>query len=136
MSNQAEKNQAKLDNAPLWMWGIGLLGLILVLGSIGFALYEAVAGDSSPPDVTVQVVEILPAQNGFLVEFRAINEGGTTAAGLTVEGELRDGTEVVEASDTTVEYIPSHSEREGGLFFTLDPRQYELQLRAKGYETP
>jgi hypothetical protein len=66
MSNQAGKNQGKLDDAPLWMWGIGLLGLVLVLGSIGFALYEAVAGDSSPPDVTVQMMEILPAQNGFL----------------------------------------------------------------------
>jgi uncharacterized protein (TIGR02588 family) len=136
MSNQAGKNQVKLDNAPLWMWGIGLVGLVLALGSIGFALYEAVAGDSSPPDVTVEVVEILPAQDGFLVEFRVINEGGTTAAGLTVEGELRDGAEIVEASDTTVEYVPSHSEREGGVFFTRDPRQYELQLRAKGYETP
>ncbi len=136
MSNQTGKNQGKLDDAPLWMWGIGLLGLALVLGSIGFALYEAVAGNSSPPDVTVQVIEILPAQNGFLVEFRVVNEGGTTAAGLTIEGELRNGTEIVEASDTTVEYVPSHSEREGGVFFTRDPRQYELQLRAKGYETP
>jgi uncharacterized protein (TIGR02588 family) len=136
MSNKSTNDQEKLDDAPLWMWGIGLLGLVLVLGSIGFALYEAVVGDSSPPDVTVQVMEILPTQNGFLVEFRVINEGGTTAAGLTVEGELRDGAEIVEASDTTVEYVPSHSEREGGLFFTLDPRQYDLQLRAKGYETP
>jgi uncharacterized protein (TIGR02588 family) len=136
MTNKAAKDQKKLDNAPFWMWGIGMLGLVLVLGSIGFALYEAAAGDSSPPDVTVEVMEILPAQNGFLVEFRVINEGGTTAAGLTVEGELRDGAEIVEASDTTVEYVPSHSERQGGLFFTQDPRQYELQLRAKGYEAP
>ena len=136
MSNQGKKNQGKLDDAPLWMWGIGLVGLVLVLGSIGFALYEAAAGDSSPPDVTVHVQEILPAQDGFLVEFRVVNEGGTTAAGLTIEGELRNGTEIVEASDTTVEYVPSHSEREGGVFFTRDPRQYELQLRAKGYETP
>jgi uncharacterized protein (TIGR02588 family) len=136
MSNKSTNDQEKLDDAPPWMWGIGLLGLVLVLGSIGFALYEAVMGDSSPPDMTVQVMEILPTQNGFLVEFRVINEGGTTAAGLTVEGELRDGAEIVEASDTTVEYVPSHSEREGGLFFTLDPRQYDLQLRAKGYETP
>jgi uncharacterized protein (TIGR02588 family) len=136
MSDQTGKNQEKLDDAPLWMWGIGLLGLVLVLGSIGFALYEAAAGDSSPPDVTVHVQEIVPAQSGFLVEFRVVNEGGTTAAGLTIEGELRNGTEIVEASDTTVEYVPSHSEREGGVFFTRDPRQYELQLRAKGYETP
>ena len=136
MTNKTRKDQGKLDEAPLWMWGIGLLGLFLVLGSIGFAVYEAAAGDSSPANVTVQVLEILPAQNGFLVEFRVRNDGGTTAAGLTVEGELRNDTEIMETSDTTIEYVPSHSEREGGLFFTLDPRLYELQLRAKGYEMP
>lgn len=136
MANKPENNEEKLDDAPLWMWAIGLLGLLLVVGSIGFALYEAAVGDSSPPDVTVVVEGITPAQNGFLVEFRVLNEGGTTAAGLTVEGELRSGTEVVETGDTTVEYLPSHSERAGGIFFTLDPREYELQLRATGYETP
>lgn len=136
MPKKSAKDQAKLDDAPVWMWAIGVLGLVLVIGSIGFALYEAAAGDSSPPDVAVEVEGIVPAENGFLVEFRAVNEGGTTAAGLTVEGELRNGTEIVETSDTTVEYVPSHSQRAGGLFFTLDPRQYELQLRATGYETP
>lgn len=136
MADKRAKDQGKLDKAPFWMWAIGLLGLLLVLGSIGFALYEAIAGDSSPPDVRVEVIEILPAQDGFLVEFRVINEGGRTAAGLTVEGELRNGTDILEASDTTVEYVPSHSERQGGLFFTLNPSDYELQIRAKGYETP
>jgi uncharacterized protein (TIGR02588 family) len=136
MANKTQKDQEKLDDAPPWMWGIGLLGLILVLGSIGFALYEAVTGDSSPADVTVEVESVTPVENGFLVKFRAINEGGMTAAGLTVEGELRDGNEILESSDTTLEYLPSHSERAGGLFFTLDPGQYELQLRATGYETP
>ena len=135
MPNKA-RNQGKLDQAPLWMWGIGILGLVLVLGSIGFALYEAVAGDSSPPDVNIEVESIAPVENGFLVKFRAINKGGMTAAGLTVEGELRDGTDVLETSETTMEYQPSHSERTGGLFFTRDPQEYQLQLRAKGYETP
>lgn len=118
------------------MWGIGLLGLFLILGSIGFMLYEAAAGDSSPPDVRVEIRAIQPVQNGFLVEFGVRNEGGTTAAELTLEGELRDGSQIMETSGTTIEYVPSHSERQGGLFFTLDPRQYDLQLRAKGYETP
>ena len=136
MPNQTGKRQEKLDNAPLWMWGIGLLGLVLVLGSIGFALYEAAIGDSSPPNVTVEVEGIIPAQNGFLVEFRVLNKGGTTAAGLTVEGELRNGTAILETSDTTIEYVPARSERTGGLFFARDPGQYELELRAKGYETP
>ena len=136
MSHEAKQDQGKIEDAPLWMWGIALVGLALVVGSIAFTLYEATAGDASPPDVTVRVESITPTRNGFLVEFRAINEGGTTAEGLTVEGELRSGTESVETSDTTVEYVPAHSEREGGLFFASDPRQYELRLRAKGYEKP
>jgi uncharacterized protein (TIGR02588 family) len=136
VSQEAGKEQGKIKDAPLWMWGIAFLGLALVLGSIAFLLYEAATGDSSPPDVTVRVDSILLTWNGFLVKFRAINEGGSTAEGLTVEGELRNGTESVEVSNTTIEYVPSHSEREGGLFFTVDPRRYELQLRAKGYEKP
>jgi uncharacterized protein (TIGR02588 family) len=130
------EGQGKLKEAPAWMWGIALLGLALVLGSIAFMLYEAAAGDSSPPDVTVRVESVLATRSGFLVRFRAVNEGGTTAEGLTVEGVLRRGAESVETSNTTLEYVPAHSEREGGLFFTTDPRQYELQVRAKGYEKP
>jgi uncharacterized protein (TIGR02588 family) len=136
VAHKAGKERGKLNEAPLWMWGIALLGLALVLGSIGFMLYEAAAGDSSPPDVTVRVDSIAPSRNGFLVRFRVINEGGSTAEGLTVEGELRKGTESVETSNTTVEYVPSHSEREGGLYFSIDPQQYELRVRAKGYEKP
>jgi uncharacterized protein (TIGR02588 family) len=136
LSHEAGKEQEKIKDAPPWMWGIAFLGLALVLGSIVFMLYEAAAGDSSPPDVTVRVDAILSTRNGFLVKFQAVNEGGSTAEGLTVEGELRKGTESVETSNTTLEYVPSHSEREGGLFFTVDPRRYELQLRAKGYEKP
>lgn len=136
MAPKTGNGQRKLNEAPLWMWGIALLGLALVLGSIGFMLYEAAAGDSSPPDVTVKVDSIAPSRNGFLVRFRVINEGGSTAEGLTVEGELRNGTESVETSETTIEYVPSHSEREGGLYFSIDPQQHELRVRAKGYEKP
>ena len=118
------------------MWSIGFLGLAMVLGSIGFMLYEAVAGDRSPPDVTLHVNSILPTRNGYLVKFRAVNEGGSTAEGVTVEGELVNATGVIEISNTILEYVPSHSEREGGLYFRSDPEQYELRLRAKGYEKP
>jgi uncharacterized protein (TIGR02588 family) len=134
MAHNAE--QKKIKDAPWWMWCIAILGLLLVTGSIAFMLYEAAAGDSSPPDITVHVDATLQIRNGYLVRFRAVNEGGSTAEGVTVEGVLRNGTEVMETGNTVLEYVPAHSEREGGLFFTLDPRQYHLQLRAKGYENP
>ena len=136
MTHDSEKQQEKIDEAPLWMWGIGVLGLVLVLGSIVFMLYEAATGDKSAPDVIVRMESIEPTETGFLVRFRAVNQGGSTAAGLTIEGELSSGMENVETSSTTIEYLPSHSERGGGLFFTSDPREYQLQLRATGYEEP
>lgn len=118
------------------MWAIAMLGLALVFGSIAFMLYEAAAGDASPPDVTVRVDSIFPTKDGFLVMFRAINQGGSTAEGLTIEGEIKKADGSVETSNTTIEYVPSHSEREGGLFFSSDPRHAALRLRAKGYEKP
>jgi uncharacterized protein (TIGR02588 family) len=130
------KSQNKITDAPTWMWGIAVLGLLLVAASIGFMLYEAVAGDSSHPDVTIQVDATVPTSNGYLVKFRAVNAGGSTVEGLTIEGVLRNGSDVLETSHTVLEWVPAHSEREGGLFFGSDPRQYQLQLRAKGYENP
>jgi uncharacterized protein (TIGR02588 family) len=120
----------------MWMWGIAVLGVLLVASSIGFMLYEAIAGDSSPADVTVHVDATVQTSTGYLVKFRAINAGGSTVEGLTIEGVLRNGADVLETSDTVLEWVPAHSEREGGLFFTSDPRQHQLQLRAKGYENP
>ena len=134
MAQKAEKK--KIRDAPWWMWGIALLGLVMVAGSIAFMLYEAAAGDSSPPDITVHLDATVQIRNGYLVKFRVVNEGGTTVEGLTVEGVLRNGTAIQETSDTVLEWVPAHSEREGGLFFSSDPRQYQMQLRAKGYENP
>jgi uncharacterized protein (TIGR02588 family) len=136
MPRKAANNETKIKEAPIWMWSIAFFGLALAAGSIVFMIYEAAAGDSSPPNVAVHLDSISPSGNGFLVQFRAVNDGGTTAQGLTIQGELRNGTESMETSNTTIEHVPSHSEREGGLFFTADPRQFELRLRPKGYEKP
>ena len=131
-----KKQHATITDAPLWMWSIAVLGLLLVAASIGFMVYEATAGDSSHADITVHVDSTLPTGDGYLVKFRAVNSGGSTVEGLTIEGVLRSASEVLETSDTVLEWVPAHSEREGGLFFTTDPRQHQLQLRAKGYENP
>ena len=105
--------------------------------ALGLLLYKAIWRDVSPPEVTVRVISVVPMKGGYLVQFNALNQGGSTAEGVVIEGQLRRGTEsAVETSHTTVNYLPSHSELSGGLFFTHDPRQFELQVRALGYEVP
>jgi uncharacterized protein (TIGR02588 family) len=124
------------DTPPVWEWGVAFLGLALVLAVTGFMVDQAVTGDDSAPQVTVHTEAILPLNPGYLVQIRAVNQGETTAAQVIVEGRLTGENERVEMSETVLDYVPSHSFRKGGLFFSQDPRKYPLQLRAKGYAEP
>lgn len=61
------------------------------------------------------------------------NEGGKTASGLTITGDLKRGDIVVEMSEVTLDYVPAHSTRRDGFFFDENPAAYELILRVGGY---
>jgi uncharacterized protein (TIGR02588 family) len=121
---------------PIWEWAVALFGLALLLGSLGLITYEALAGDASPPEVQVEMDSVQRIEDGYRVTFRVLNQGGSAAAGVMVLGELVDGAGSVEASQTIIDYVPAHSHRRGGLFFTRDPEQFELRLRATGYQAP
>ncbi|HEX6440181.1 MAG TPA: TIGR02588 family protein [Candidatus Binatia bacterium] len=131
----SQKQQEK-DFIPIWEWIVAAVGLVLVAGVIGFLLYEAFSGERLPPDVKLSVESVVQTRNGFLVRITAVNEGGMTAEGVIIEGELRSGSEVLERSRTTIDYLPPSSEKRGGLFFTRDPRRFDLQVRPLGYEEP
>jgi uncharacterized protein (TIGR02588 family) len=131
----SQKQQEK-DAIPIWEWIVAGVGLVLVAGVVGFLIYEAFTGKRLPPDVKLSVDSVVEIRNGFLVRITAVNEGGMTAEGVIVEAELRSGTEPVERSRTTIDYLPPRSEKKAGLFFTRDPRQLDLQVRSLGYEEP
>ena len=131
----SQKQQEK-DAIPIWERIVAGVGLVLVAGVVGFLIYEAFTGKRLPPDVKLSVDSVVEIRNGFLVRITAVNEGGMTAEGVIVEAELRSGTEPVERSRTTIDYLPPRSEKRAGLFFTRDPRQLDLQVRSLGYEEP
>ena len=128
------------DRIPVIEWIVAAVGLLMLLGTLGFLVRSATAGDKSPPRVTVQVDSISSSTNptGFLVQFRAINQGGTTAATVGITGELKegDGDGTLESRSTELDYLPAHSTRLGGFFFTLDPRLHRLTLSSTGYQKP
>jgi uncharacterized protein (TIGR02588 family) len=130
-----EERQASSD-IPMSEWIVGAVGFLLVTGVIVFMLYHAITKIDSPPDVNVSVLSIRQNRSGYLVTVRARNYGGSTAEGLVIEGELKKGSQILERSHTTLDYAPPGSDKQAGLFFTRDPRQFELQLRPLGYEEP
>jgi uncharacterized protein (TIGR02588 family) len=119
-----------------WEWAVAALGLVLIVGAVGYLAYFALTTRSEPPSVLVTAESVAPSGEGYLVTVKAANRGGSTAAALTIEGTLmRDGS-IVESSEATIDYLPRSSERQAGLFFTRDPSQYRLDLHPKGYANP
>lgn len=121
---------------PLAELVVGSAGLLLVVAVLLFLGYQEITQGTLPPDITLDVEAIQPARSGYLVLIRAKNHGGVTASGLMIRGMLRQGTETVEISQARFQYVPPDSERRGGLYFSHDPRTFDLLLQPEGYERP
>jgi uncharacterized protein (TIGR02588 family) len=121
---------------PLLEWIVAGVGVLLVGGAIAFLVYHSMTRGQTPPDIRAVAERVLELEHGYVVQFRARNEGGSAAAQVTVEGEFvaPDGT--TERAEAVLDYLPPRSDREGALLFTGDPRRGELRLRAKGYAKP
>lgn len=135
-SPDAKENRGRPKETPVWEWIIAAAGLILVVVAVGSTLYRALTQESTPPQLAVSVDAVHPSGDGYLVKFRVVNSGNQTAAAANVEGELKSGEETAETSTAVLTYVPAHSERRGGLFFNKNPQEFDLQIRATGYEEP
>lgn len=137
MSHPDAGDQSLQEEPPsAWEWLVAAIGLVLLVASIGYLTYDAVAGNGDVPVPTLRVTGIEPQGTHFLVRLQVVNAGRATAADLRVDGELRRDGEVVERSETTFDYLPGRSAREAGLFFRHDPRALELVLTARSYQQP
>lgn len=131
------KPRSMRARTPLLEWVAAGMGLLLLLAMLAIIGREAMVGETGePPAITLAAGPAAAAPGGWLVEVEARNASGATAAAVQLEGALMDGETEVEASSLTFDYVPGHSRRKGGLFFTEDPRSHRLELRALGYQAP
>lgn len=84
----------------------------------------------------MQVLAVDRQPAGWHVAVRVHNGSQATAAALRLTGQLRQGPELVEEREVELQYLPGGSSREGGLFFSRDPRQYRLDWAFRSYEQP
>lgn len=132
----ADKDSKKSINISFLEWIVAGIGLILVVGTVGFMLYQSFTAKDTPPSFKTEVERIDKVNSGYVVIFKTVNEGEQTASGVEIEGELKRGEESVETSSVTIDYAPSKSEIKGGLFFKKDPREFQIEINAKGYTEP
>jgi uncharacterized protein (TIGR02588 family) len=129
-------NTQEAQAIPSLEWIIGAIGFVMIAGVLGILLYTGMSDDHPLPDVKLSVDGISRVRNGYVVRVTATNEGGLTAEGVILEGELRNGTDLIERSQTEIAFLPSRSKKRAGLFFSRDPNQFELKVRPHGYEEP
>lgn len=122
--------------SSLLEWMMAVVGLIIVGGVLGFLIYRGATKSDAPPNLKVEVESITKTGENYLVNFRVFNTGETTAAAVTIEGELKSGEKAEETSDVSLTYVPGQSQRRGGLIFTKNPNDFQIRIRAKGYEQP
>ena len=121
-----------------WLeWVVFGVGLILVLSTLGYLVYDGATAPDTPPDVEVRLGEPRRGGAGFLVPVTVVNRGGRTAEGVLVEVVLEGaGPREPERGEFTLAFLPRGGTREGWVTFRSDPRQGRLTARALGYEEP
>jgi uncharacterized protein (TIGR02588 family) len=121
---------------PWLEWAACGIGLLLVLGVFGVIGWQAVQGSAAPPAITVEVESVAAVAGGHRVLFRARNTADEAAAQVEIAGSVATAGSAPETSRVVLDYLPGHSARQGGLFFTQDPRSGSLTVRATGFATP
>jgi uncharacterized protein (TIGR02588 family) len=121
-------SSASASRSPAAELAMALLGAALVLGTVGFLLYQALFTKAGPPVLLLEATTVVQSEHGFLVHVTVRNEGGQTVAGLEIEGTLSQDGKQVETSRATLDFVPAFSERRVGFFFREDPRAFTLTL--------
>jgi uncharacterized protein (TIGR02588 family) len=124
------------DATPLLEWIVAGVGVVLLSSLLIFLLVDALRNEPAKPDIVIQVQSISRTGGAHIASFKAINRGRDNAAAVVIAGELRSNGGKIEQSWVTLDYLPSGSEKTGGLLFTEDPHRYELAIRALGYVKP
>ncbi|MUL38600.1 hypothetical protein [Gloeocapsopsis dulcis] len=121
-----------------WLeWIVFAVSLVLVIGTLGYLVYDGANTGNSPPSFEFQLGQPQPQQNYFVVSVSITNQGDETAEGVLVEVVLEsDGTEQ-ETAEFEIAFLPRQSTREGWVTFKTDPRTVDqMSARVMGFEKP
>jgi uncharacterized protein (TIGR02588 family) len=133
---ERDESQRKANRTPWLEWLASGVGLVLTLGVLGSITWQAFDDAGAPPAISIAVTKVAAVEGGYRIEFRARNNAGGTAAQVEIEGRLAGDAGQAETGHVVFDYIPGHSSREGGMFFTREPRPDQLSLRALGFAKP
>jgi uncharacterized protein (TIGR02588 family) len=128
-------SKTRIAKHPL-EWIVFAVSLVLVAGTLGFLVRDAVRGEGSAAALTVELGRPEPRGGVWAVPVTVRNQGDVTAEGVKVEVILEAPGAEPETADFEAAFVPRRSQRRGWVTFRSDPSRGRLTGRAAGYETP
>lgn len=121
-----------------WLeWLVFAISLVLVVGILGYLVYDSATAGKKPPSIEFQLGTPQPQSNSFYVPVSVTNQGDETAEAVHIEVVLESGGQEQESGEFQVAFLPRRSTRKGGVMFQTDPRKVEqIKARVLGFEKP
>jgi uncharacterized protein (TIGR02588 family) len=125
----------KKNGVPTIEWVTGVIGLAIVVGSLGFIGYEAFRDGPVDPQLEAVVERSGRSGAGFTCTVVVRNHSRQAAAEVLVEGVIRSRDGEVR-SEVRLDYVPGLSSRRATLVFPHPPGEDAVAVRIVGYTTP
>ncbi len=125
-----------------WLeWSVFGMGLLLLLCTTGYLVYQAIFHRGEPASLTVHLGEPWSASTDPMhttVPVTVRNDGGATATEVTVEVMVPGATASAPAErrELIFDFVPHQSSRTGALTFETNRGGGELRASVLGYIEP
>lgn len=128
-----DRDQGLTAAASRVEWAASLGAFAVILGLIGFLLFEAMTRSPGPPALRTAVVGV--EERGAQTEVKILveNRGGRAADAVSVEGRSTAGAGIRMA---TLDHAPPRSKRTVVLVFEAPVDPLDLEVSIVGYTVP
>src|SRR5687768_16783908 len=120
---------------PPLEWTAGLVSLFIVLGTIGYLVFEALQPRHDAPVLSVSILEMRESHGSFVVDVEIRNNSRAAAADVHVAGMTPSADGRALPAQARVDYVPGFSTRRASLVFGVDPGA-NVDVRVVGYARP
>lgn len=124
--------------AKNWLeWIIFIIGLALVISTLGYLIYDAATASETPPQIEFKLGTPQLQSQHFILPIAVTNQGEQTAEDVQIEVVLEKGGQEEERAEFQIAFLPRRATQEGWVTFQTDPRNAErIKTRAIGYKKP
>ncbi|MBC7944877.1 MAG: hypothetical protein H7X91_06385 [Burkholderiales bacterium] len=120
-----------------WLeWSVFALGLVLVVGSLGYLVQYALTLEGRPPIISAQTGQPRQQAGSYIVPVTVANDGDQTAEHVQIEVQISAVGVALETTMFELDFLPSRSKREAWASFVNDPTGNQLRARVVAYQKP